>query len=122
MIIEHVIQNPGQMEQHSQDYKGYNKRTVIFLDEWVTAQFFEVDGKVIDNWKEGDIHCSDNGQPYASMNVSLIPRKFINVYHNENINFSKIRTVVNATDEKFGSSASSGIIEFNPDTGEYESK
>lgn len=122
MIIEHVIQNPGQMEQNTSDYKGYTKRTVIFLNDWVTAQFFEVDGKVIDNWKEGDTYTSEQGKLYASMNVSLVPRKFINIYHNDDINFSKIRTVVNPTDEKFGSSASSGIIEFNPDSGEYESK
>ena len=120
MIVEYVVQNPGQMEQNTIDYRGYQKRTVVFLDEWATAQFMEVGGKLIEKWNDGDTTVSIDGQPYASMNCSLIPRKFMVIYHNNDFQYEKKTTVVNSTDEKFGSSSTSGIIKFNPDSGKYE--
>lgn len=120
MIVEYIIQNPGQMEQNTTDYRGYKKRTVIFLDEWATAQFMEIDGTIIEKWNDGETSVSYDKQPYASMNCSLVPRKFIVIYHNDDFQFEKKTTVVNPTDEKYGSSATSGIIKFNPETGKYE--
>jgi hypothetical protein len=120
MIVEYVIQNPGQMEQNNTDYRGYKKKTIIFLDEWATAQFLEINSKLIENWNDGDTTVALEGQPYASMNVSLVPRKFMVIYHNDDLQYQMKTTVVNPTDEKFGSSATSGIIKFNPESGKYE--
>jgi hypothetical protein len=120
MIVEYVIQNPGQMEQNTTDYRGYKKKTIVFLDDWVNAQFLEVGGKLIENWSDGDTAMALDGQPYASMNVSLIPRKFMVIYHNDDFEYEIKTTVVNNCDDKFGSSATSGTIKLNPDSGQYE--
>lgn len=83
MMIEYIIQNPGQMEQDTTDYKGYKYRTVIFNDEWVDAQFFEISGRLIEKWKAGEKITSNNNDNYSSMNCSLVPRNFTVIYHND---------------------------------------
>ena len=118
MIIEYVTQNPGQMEQYTDEYKGYLKRTVVFLDDWATAQFFEVNGKLIEHWNEGDTFTSNAGENYASMNVSLVPRKFIVIYHNDKNVIAEVADKQVKYD--FGSSDTSGIIKFNSESGNYE--
>jgi len=83
MIVESLTQNPGQMEQNTNDYKGYKYRTVVFNDEWVDAQFFEVAGRLVEKWKSGEKYTSQDGEHYSSMNCSLIPRNFTVIYHND---------------------------------------
>lgn len=119
MIVEYVIQNPGQMEQYNSDYRGYRSRTVIFLSDWATAQFFEIDGKLIEHWREGEVFTSYVGQNYSSMNCSLVPRKFMTVYHNEDITVTD-NGIKSADESLLGSSGTSGIIQFNSDSGKFE--
>jgi len=64
MIIQHITQNPGQMEQSSKDYRGYKYRTIVFNDDWVDAMFLEINGKLIEKWKTGDKVTSGEGEEY----------------------------------------------------------
>jgi len=84
MIINLIEQLPAQYESVSNEYKGYKKRTILFLDNWVDAQFLEINGKIINGWKRGDKITSSYPETFGSFNCSLIPRNFITIYHNSN--------------------------------------
>ena len=83
MIVDIITQTPGDFEKPSDQYKTKKYRTVWFLDDFKIAQFFEVDGKLIKNWKAGDMKTFKAGQVYTSLNCSLDTRSFVVVYHDE---------------------------------------
>ncbi len=83
MIVDVVTQTPGDFEKPSTQFKTKKYRTVWFLDDFKLAQFFEVNGKLIKNWKTGDMKTFKAGQTYTSLNCSLDTRSFVVVYHDE---------------------------------------
>jgi len=83
MIVDVITQTPGDFEKPSNQYKTKQYRTVWFLDDYKIAQFFEVDGKLIKNWKAGDTKTFRAGQSYTTLNCSLDTRTFVVVYHDE---------------------------------------
>lgn len=83
MIVDIITQTPGDFEKPSAQYKTKKYRTVWFLDDYKLAQFFEVNNKLIKNWKEGEMRTFKAGQVYTSLNCSLQTRSFIVAYHDE---------------------------------------
>jgi hypothetical protein len=83
LIVDFIKQIPGDFESPRAMYKGKKYRTVFFLEDFEIAQFYEVDNKLVRDWKMGDSFTSSAGTEYASMNLSLTPRSFIAVYHDQ---------------------------------------
>ena len=83
MIVDIITQTPGDFEKPSTQYKTKKYRTVWFLDDYKLAQFFEVNGRLIKNWKKGDLRTFKSGNMYTSLNCSLDTRSFVVAYHDE---------------------------------------
>jgi|TARA_B110000503_G_C7036904_1_gene366507 hypothetical protein len=81
IIVDVITQTPGEFEKPSSQYKGKKYRTVVFLTNYELAQFFEVNKKLVKDWKKGQTHTSNLKDEYASLNLSLKARKFIAAYH-----------------------------------------
>jgi len=86
IILELVHQAPGEFEIPSTNYKGMNYRTVYFIDKWEQAQVYEVDNKIVSNWKKHSMHTTKFGQSYCSLNLSRQHRRFVVLYHNKKLN------------------------------------
>lgn len=70
---------------HSDTYKKYIeifkvknpksiKRAVIFLEDWSSGHYLEVDGKPILEWQQGDYVVWDYNTPHMAANIGLEPR------------------------------------------------
>lgn len=92
IIVEFITQTPGEYESPGQNYKGRAFRTVFFLDDFVLAQFYEVDNNIIRDWRAGDHHTTAQDQTYTSINLSLESRRFLAVYHDDpHVTFDQAR-------------------------------
>ena len=70
---------------HSDTYKKYIeifkvenprsiKRALIFLEDWSSGHYLEVDGKPILDWQQGDYVVWDYNTPHMAANIGLEPR------------------------------------------------
>ena len=95
IIVDVITQIPGEFEKPTTQYKGKKYRTIVFLTDYVLAQFFEVNNKLVKNWKKGQTHTSNLREEYASLNLSLKARKFIAAYHDsKKITLNDIKKVL----------------------------
>ena len=83
LIIDLINQIPGDFEKPTQNYKGKQYRSVVFLTDYKIAQFYEFDKKLITGWKKKQIFTSSCGQTYTSMNASMHTSTFLVVYHDK---------------------------------------
>ena len=70
---------------HQDQYPGYIKRNnikdtsvlhkaVVFLDDWKSGHYFEIDNDAIINWKAGDWISWDYDTPHMAANIGIEPR------------------------------------------------
>ena len=70
---------------HSDTYKKYIeifkvenpnsiKRALIFLEDWSSGHYLEVDGKPILDWQQGDYVVWDYNTPHMAANIGTAPR------------------------------------------------
>jgi len=70
---------------HSDTYKGYKKvfnindaskikRALVFLEDWQSGHYLEVDGKPILEWQRGDYVVWDHNTPHMAANIGTAPR------------------------------------------------
>jgi len=70
---------------HSDTYKGYKKlfnisdaskikRALVFLEDWSSGHYLEVDGKTILEWQRGDYVVWDYNTPHMAANIGTAPR------------------------------------------------
>ena len=100
MIIDLINQTPGDFERPNKNYKGKKYRSVIFLGPYCVAQFYEIENRLITNWKRKQIITSKQGQTYTSMNASMHTNSFIVVYHDsKKISYKqvikKLKSIIN---------------------------
>ena len=98
MIIDLINQTPGDFERPNKNYKGKKYRSVIFLNPYCVAQFYEIENKLVTNWKRKQIVTASQGQTYTSMNASMQTNSFIVVYHDtKKISYKKVIKQLNNT-------------------------
>ena len=101
MIIDLINQTPGDFERPNKNYKGKKYRSVIFLNPYCVAQFYEIENKLITNWTRKQIITSKQGQTYTSMNASMQTNSFIVVYHDsKKISYKEVIKKLNSTINK----------------------
>lgn len=49
-------------------------RCIVFLENWKSGHYFEIDNHCITNWKIGDYVYWNNGVPHFAANIGLEPR------------------------------------------------
>jgi hypothetical protein len=70
---------------HFDTYKYYKKlfdlddtvdivRTIVFLKDWVSGHYIEIDGQAHVGWKAGDWFMWSNNTPHMAANIGLDPR------------------------------------------------
>lgn len=96
MILEIKYLLPGEHQPLSENYKGKNRyRSVVFLNDYKTAQFFEVDNKLHTDWKKLSMITHETPDVFCAMNLSLEDMFYVEVFHNdENITLEKITSKV----------------------------
>lgn len=72
------------MPVHIDHYENYCKifnvdasqvwRLIIFLENWKSGHYFEIDNNAIVNWSSGDYVFWKNNVPHAASNIGLEPR------------------------------------------------
>ena len=101
MIIDLINQTPGDFERPNKNYKGKKYRSVIFLNPYCVAQFYEIENRLITNWTRKQIITSKQGQTYTSMNASMQTNSFIVVYHDsKKISYKEVIKKLNSTINK----------------------
>lgn len=78
---------PGTMlPNHIDKYKNYAKifnligeenrikRALVFLEDWQSGHYFELNGSPYLNWRAGDIQIWNNDTPHAAGNMGIVPR------------------------------------------------
>ena len=78
---------PGTMlPTHIDKYKNYAKvvdlvgeeyrikRALIFLEDWQSGHYFELNGSPHLNWRAGDVQMWDHNVPHAAGNMGVTPR------------------------------------------------
>ena len=75
---------------HSDTYKKYIeifkikklqtiKRALVFLEDWSSGHYLEIDGKPILEWQQGDYVVWDYNTPHMAANLGLEPRYTLQV-------------------------------------------
>jgi hypothetical protein len=70
---------------HQDSYTGYIKmfditnanqvwRSIVFLEDWKSGHYFEIDGSAHVNWRAGDYVLWNNDVPHYAANIGLEPR------------------------------------------------
>jgi hypothetical protein len=73
------------MPRHIDDFNFYKnlnnlkstdkiKRSIIFLEDWSSGHFFEIDGKLLPSWKAGDFVVWTADTPHMAANIGLFER------------------------------------------------
>lgn len=78
------------LPEHQDQYIYYRKlfhiedpnqifRCIIFLEDWKSGHYFEIDKHCISNWRQGDYVCWNNDVPHAAANIGTEPRYTIQI-------------------------------------------
>lgn len=69
---------------HQDSYISYRKkfnveaeliwRCIVFLEDWKSGHYFEIDGQAYTSWKAGDYVYWNNDVPHFAANIGLEPR------------------------------------------------
>jgi hypothetical protein len=72
------------LPMHQDAYNSYVKmfnttaenvwRCVVFLEDWKSGHYFEIDGKALCNWRAGDYVYWNNDVPHFAGNIGTEPR------------------------------------------------
>ena len=78
------MQTLDMLPLHCDEYNRYKEmfgarpeqiwRCVVFLEDWKSGHYFEIDGKGLTNWKAGDYVCWNNDVPHFAGNIGVEPR------------------------------------------------
>ena len=49
-------------------------RCIVFMEDWKSGHYFEIDGQPVVNWKKGDYVMWNNDVPHYAGNFGLEPR------------------------------------------------
>jgi len=50
------------------------KRAIVFLEDWKSGHYFEIDGEAIVNWKAGDFVMWQGDAPHSASNIGIEDR------------------------------------------------
>jgi hypothetical protein len=59
------------------DLKGrehWIHRAIVFLEDWQSGHYIEVDGEAVTNWRAGDTFAWRYDAPHMAANIGLLPR------------------------------------------------
>ena len=72
------------MPIHTDHYETYSKvfevpynkvsRAIVFLEDWKSGHYFEIDNQAFTGWKKGDYAMWREDAPHAASNIGIEPR------------------------------------------------
>jgi uncharacterized protein YijF (DUF1287 family) len=49
-------------------------RAIVFLEDWSSGHYIEINGEAVTNWRAGDVIEWRYDQPHMAANIGLLPR------------------------------------------------
>jgi len=74
ILPQHRDQYPGYKKRNNLDDTSSIKKAVIFLEDWRSGHYFEIDGDAIVNWQAGDWVRWGGECPHMAANIGIEPR------------------------------------------------